>query len=325
MDLDYLSGLGKRILGYLEGTLGWEELSEAIALSEEENPYFTSYMQRYALKTISTHFLDEKKLREWCGNISVLSNTKKIGIVMAGNIPLVGFQDLLCVLVSGAEPVIKLSSKDKRLMPVLFPDLKYCSSQELLAEDIDALITMGGDEAAAFYSKAFPGIPSLIRGSRFSAAVISGSETDRELNSLCEDISLYYGLGCRSVTYLLVNQNFDIQHFAKVMAEKSNTLVTKFSHSFFVKNCAVLTLEGVPFIAAEPFLFVESDEYFLSPGMVGYRRYSSEEEIEEFVKGNRDVIQKIYRNFGIAQCPSPDDYPDGKDTLDFCIKIIHGL
>lgn len=318
---DYFISLGKRLSGYLCGELRWDELDSAMRLSQEDNPFFTPYMQRRALEAICSSFLDEKALRQWSSSFDSPLAGKRIGIVMAGNIPLVGFHDLLCVMATGAEPVIKLSSKDSHLMPVLFPELDYCSAQELLSSKIDALITMGGDSAKAFYSSRLPGIPKLIRSSRFSAAVLSGDETDGDLDALCDDISLYYGLGCRSVTYLLISQSFDIEALAKRLTTFSNRIVNKTAKAIFLKNRAIKMVENAPFIPAEPFVFMETDEFFLPIGTIGYRICSSQDEIDSFIDSNKGYIQKIYRNFGSAQRPSLDDYPDGEDTIKFCLQI----
>ena len=318
--IDRLVALVSRLNAYLSNPSTWKELDAASAQAMEDNPFFTPFMQRKAISSICSQFLDNDALQQFSGKYEFDALCEKaVGIVMAGNIPLVGFHDLICVLLSGARPVIKLSSKDNKILPVLFPDLNYVSAAEFDKTHLDALITMGGDVAAAHFKTAFPSIPSLIRSSRFSVAVLPQEEiSDEQKQALFEDIYLYYGLGCRSVTHLLVPESFDIERFAHELSVACNDLVIPVMQSLLSRNKAVLSIDNIKFTDAGLFLITETDDSFLPIGLIGCHRYSNREIDEHpFLHKNLNDIQKIYRNFGIAQRPSLRDFPDDKDTMLF--------
>ena len=154
--------MGRRITGWLEGTAVWPELDEAVELSARDNVFFTPYMQRRALEAIAAEFLNEGGLGKWLEKYPECGDGSRVcGVVAAGNIPAVAFQDVLSVLAAGWRPVVKLSSKDRYLLPVLFPDVEFCGS--VSGWHADALITMGGDAAAEYFRKNFPEVPKLIR------------------------------------------------------------------------------------------------------------------------------------------------------------------
>ncbi len=151
--MDELQLLKERILYWFSGG-EWKELDEAIHLTSANNPYFSEFMQKHALKAIVEEFLDSEKLGNWAlTSKNKWSRSPRIGIVMAGNIPLVGFSDLLAVLISNAIPIIKLSSKDPFLLPILLPNLNYV--KELDEDRIDAVITMGSDTSAKIFQNLY--------------------------------------------------------------------------------------------------------------------------------------------------------------------------
>ena len=256
-------------------------------------------------------------------------------MVAAGNIPAVAFHDILTVLAAGWRPLVKLSSKDRHLLPVLFPGVEFCSSAD--GWWVDALLTMGGDAAAAYFETHFPDIPKIIRSSRFSMAVLTGNEDSSALEALAEDMLLYYGLGCRSVTCLLVPQGYDLSGAmaaAEAFALKHWERPGSDNHR---KNRAVLTLSGEEFLdsgtvifrnlrplipgAPEDISLCRPLDMSLHTGEVWYVEYRSENEVEKFIEANVNRIQKIIRNFGSAQSPSPEDWPDGADALDMLTRL----
>lgn len=318
-----LVNLGKHLSGWLAGDIVWNELDAASLQTRDRNPFFTLYMQRHSLTVICDTFLKKDNLEKWCERYDLCARTShpKIGIVMAGNIPLVGFHDLICVLLSGAEPVIKLSSKDHKILPVLFPDLRYVNNRELETVPLDGVITMGGESAANYFNTFFPDIPKLIRSSKFSVAVLPQKLSQVEKDALIQDIILYYGLGCRSVTYMFIHESFDIQSLASSIGDACNNFIIPAMRSNFLRNKAVLSMNKSLFFTAGCFILSASDEIYPPVGIINFKKYSSIEEVELFFEKNKDNIQKIYRNFGIAQCPCLSDYPDGKDTMSFCLEI----
>ena len=249
---------------------------------------------------------------------------------MAGTIPWAGtgsigkgLRSVLSVLAAGWKPVVKLSSKDRYLLPVLFPGVEFCGSADGWTPD--ALLTMGGDAAAAYFETYFPYIPRIIRASRFSMAVLTGDEARVGLEALAEDMLLYYGLGCRSATCLLVPQGYDLSGAmaaAEAFALRHWERPGRDNHR---KNRAVLTLSGEEFLDSGTVIFRDlrrltpgaSEDISLCRPLDWYVEYRSEMELEKFIGANEDRIQKIIRNFGYAQRPALDDWPDGVDTVGF--------
>ncbi len=281
-------------------------------------------MQSVAVKNIQEQFLDSQKQRQWLSHYDIphFDNMKlRVGVVTAGNIPLVGFHDVLCVLSVGAVPVVKLSSKDKYLLPKMLPDAEYVQSVEDMGE-IDALITMGGDSAAEYFRQRFKGIPSLIRGSRYSCAILTGRESSDDLAALSEDILLYYGLGCRSVSRIFVPSDYDFSPLIEAVNDFYKKIEKPFFHKIYLKNRAEMIMNGTSFIDSGHICFIEDAER-VPVSCVGVIRYDSRDDIDLFAAKNRENIQKIFSTFGIAQSPSLDDYPDGVDTVNFLLNVIN--
>ena len=192
--------MGRRIEGWLEGKEKWPELDAAVELSARDNVFFTPWMQHRALEALAKEMLMEDVLRKWLEQYPVpgaAASGKVCGVVAAGNIPAVAFHDILSVLAAGWKPVVKLSSKDRYLLPVLFPEVEFCGSVE--GWQVDALMTMGGDAAAEYFRSHFPGAPKLIRASRFSLAVLDGDESRAALEALAEDMRFWCRKAMRCV------------------------------------------------------------------------------------------------------------------------------
>ena len=313
--------MGRRIAGWLEGTAVWPELDEAVELSARDNVFFTPYMQRRALEAIAAEFLNEGGLGKWLEKYPECGDGSRVcGVVAAGNIPAVAFQDVLSVLAAGWRPVVKLSSKDRYLLPVLFPEVEFCGSVE--GWQVDALITMGGDAAAEYFRSHFPGAPKLIRASRFSLAVLDGDESRAALEALAEDMLLYYGLGCRSVTWLLVPEGYEMRPLMAAAEDFAVRCLGRPAVDNHRRNKAVLTLAGEAFLDSGTVIFrpLAGDTPYdpgLHVGEVWYSRYRVQADVDKFIRLNEDRIQKIIRNFGYAQRPALDDWPDGVDVVGF--------
>lgn len=313
--------MGRRITGWLEGTAVWPELDEAVELSARDNVFFTPYMQRRALEAIAAEFLNEDGLGRWVEKYPRTGKSPGVcGVVAAGNIPAVAFQDVLSVLAAGWRPVVKLSSKDRYLLPVLFPEVEFCGSVE--GWQVDALITMGGDAAAEYFRSHFPGAPKLIRASRFSLAVLDGDESRAALEALAEDMLLYYGLGCRSVTWLLVPEGYEMRPLMAAAEDFAVRCLGRPAVDNHRRNKAVLTLAGEAFLDSGTVIFrhLDGDSPYgqsLQVGEVWYSEYRRHADVDKFIRANENKIQKIIRNFGYAQRPVLDDWPDGVDVVGF--------
>ena len=332
------AALGKRIEEWLAGAGKWPELDAAVEMSARDNVFFTPWMQHRALGALAEGMLREEVLRNWLEQYpepGPAASGKVCGVVAAGNIPAVAFHDILTVLAAGWRPLVKLSSKDRHLLPVLFPGVEFCSSAD--GWRADALLTMGGDAAAAYFETHFPDIPKIIRSSRFSMAVLTGSENRSALEALAEDMLLYYGLGCRSVTCLLVPQGHDLSGTMTAAEAFARGHWGRLGQDNHRKNRAVLTLAGEGFLdsgsvifrnlrplipgAPEDISLCRPLDMSLHTGEVWYVEYRSENEVEKFIEANVNRIQKIIRNFGSAQSPSPEDWPDGADALDMLTRL----
>ncbi len=313
--------LGKKIERWLlsPNEYSWEDLENAIILGSELNPFFTPKMQRFALENIVKNYLSEQALINVVESYSLENGTSKmahrVGIVMAGNLPLVGIADLIICIITGNTPIIKLSSKDPYLLPVFFPELSYVSSQELENTDLDALVTMGSNQAADYFKLSFPSLPKLLRASRTSYAVLKGDETDNELKALAEDILMYYGMGCRSVSKIFVPENYDFSQLSTyINAVLDNHPLGLFS-KLYLKNRALFKMRGENYVDTGKFLFLNTDNLDLPLGICSFVNYKDITEPGEFFKRNHNHIQKVYTEFGGAQAPLLTDYPDGVDLI----------
>lgn len=331
--------LGECLLRWLDSEACEPLMDNAIALSYRDNPFFTPYMQRYAMRTIAQTFLCREELERWLGNYSVTKNKKYtdwIGIIMAGNIPLVGFHDFLCVMACGSGAVIKLSSKDKFLLPAVFGLLcrinpiwrnrvqfvtEMKETINRYTNNFKGLISTGSDATKQAVSQEYAGIPMLLRGQRFSFAIISGYETKQELQALATDVFLYYGLGCRNVSYLLVPREYDFTELLKNFAQMRTLVADECYMNIYKRNKAILVLEDEKFLDGGFFLIRQTANVHSFIGELGYMEYGSESDVLAFENENWGKIQKKYRTFGLAQAPEIDEYADGTDVMDFILYL----
>jgi len=185
------------------------KFASLIRKSEIENSWFTEESVRFCLKSWAEN-LTEEKISAWIGQYHFSSTPKKIGLILAGNIPLVGFHDIICVLLSGNIPLIKLSSKDRLILPFLLNKWNELSGGILefhfveKLENYDAVIATGSNNTARYLEYYFKDVPNIIRKNRTSIGVLKGDETNEEIQALAEDIFRYFGLGCRNVTRLFI-------------------------------------------------------------------------------------------------------------------------
>ncbi|MBR3303072.1 MAG: hypothetical protein IKI67_02670 [Bacteroidales bacterium] len=338
-------------------------LERVIKLTQASNPLFSSYMQLESLKAVANNYLTGsalERLFDCCAGRLVES--KIVGIIMAGNIPAVGFHDLLCCLVCGVKALVKLSSKDKYLIPYICGEIeKYWpqireqveflpsasdtdTKAGRLYNECDALIFSGSDESLWEIKRELrtigkEGIPLLARGSRFSFGVLDGGEDKLQLTSLAEDMFLYCGLGCRSISTLFVPDGYDLSK----IVENSSFMRSRLEHippyiNSYRRLKALAAMQGnltdgasagkeESYTDGEFFLLktigseIEKIEDNFPPlGVVNVRYYSNENEIIEFERANSSKIQKKYSKFGKAQQPQIDEWMDGVNTIEFILS-----
>ncbi|MBR6464981.1 MAG: hypothetical protein IKS82_00945 [Bacteroidales bacterium] len=303
-------------------------LDYAIGAAHDLNPMFTPFMQKRALKAIAENYLTEEALENLLSysdgpedDINALRREmegKRVGIIMAGNIPAVGFHDLLCTLSTGARPVVKLSSKDLCLIPAMV-DFDEVSSLES-ALPLDFILFSGSSRTKAIVLDEFEGIPILARGSRFSLGVLNGEETDEDLRLLAEDMFLYGGLGCRSISLLMLPEGFDIQRIIKASSFMRERLMEMGPYkSSYIRRSAIAKIENMfehgNFTDGGFFILEEARKSFPPMAVVRYSFYKDISEVDEFCFRNRNSIQKKFTNFGMAQSPAIDDWMDGVNTV----------
>ena len=252
---------------------------------------------------------------------------KTIAVIMAGNIPLVGFHDFLSVLISGNKLLAKLSSDDKYLLPALAKFLlvfepaleNRIQFSEGKISGFDAVIATGSDSSSAYFEQYFSSYPHIFRSNRTSLAVLNGDESLKEIKLLVNDIFDYYGRGCRNVSHLLLPRKFDLNRIFEGIVVMGEVIHNKKYGNNYDYNKAVHLLNQVDLLDNNFVLLKESTELFSPLGMLNYHFYDSVSEVTEYIDNNKDNLQCIvgqeYIPFGLTQKPSLNDYADGVDTL----------
>lgn len=315
----------------------YEPMKDKIQLAKSYNGWFTENNIYFSFKSWS-EALSEENLITWCSRYSIVDSTPKtVAIIMAGNIPLVGFHDFLSVLITGNKALVKLSSNDKILLPILaeiliaidsdFKDKIEFTSEKL--ESFDAVIATGSNNTARYFDYYFGKYPNIIRKNRNSIAVLNGEETSEQLIALANDIFRYYGLGCRNVSKLFLPENYNFDTFFKAMFHWKEIInETKYMNNYDY-NKAVYLMSNIQLLDNE-FMLLKEDEQYSSPiSVVFYETYTDKEQLFEKLHLNTDNIQCIVSNleieykveFGDSQNPHLWDYADGIDTVDFLLKL----
>jgi len=310
--------------------------SEAITIAGHKNGWFTEDNIRFALQGWS-ELLTEQNLSDWLAVYDVQSNQpKKVALILAGNIPLVGFHDFLSVLITGNSVIAKLSSSDEVLLPLISkylitiePSLEsHIGFTKNKLEDFDAVIATGSNNTARYFEHYFGKGPHIIRKNRNSVAVLSGNETTTQLKALGEDIFRYYGLGCRSVSKLFVPKEYDFDTFFKAIYEYNPIIHgAKYANNYDYNKAVYLMSEFK--LLENGFLILKEDSSYSSPiASLFYETYDSQEGLQEKLNEDVDKIQCIVADFeleneiafGATQRPRLSDFADGVDTVDFLLK-----
>ena len=304
------------------------------------NPWFTPEWVEYAIAGIAS-MLEEKILRKWIGGYRIplqeRKQSKTVGLVLAGNIPLVGFHDMICVLVTGHNILAKPSSKDDRLIrmvadvilaidPAMKERIRF--TDDRLA-GMDAVIATGSDNSARYFEYYFREIPHIIRRNRNGVAVLTGNETDSQLEGIGRDIFTYFGLGCRNVTKLYVPEEYDLKillgvldRFQKLGQHHKYANNVDYYRSIYLMNRQDFLDNGV--------LLLKEDPAIASPvGVAFYERYSEIGSLQQKLEKRAGEIQcvvSVHRELGgippgTTQEPMPWDYADGVDTIRFLTEL----
>jgi len=313
-----------------------QKLEETIILAGHKNGWFTKENIGFALKSWG-ELLTKKNLSAWLSRYDLGQNRPKtVALIMAGNIPLVGFHDFISVLITGNKALIRLSSNDNVLISFI---TDYLISVELLFKEIvmfsdrkmegfDAVIATGSNNTARYFEHYFGKGPNIIRKNRNSIAVLTGKESSQQLEAMGEDIFRYYGLGCRSVSKVFVPDGYDFDVFFKAIYEYHPIVEqNKYAHNYDYNKAVYLMSEFK--ILDNGFLILKPDESYSSPiASLFYENYTDLSELKKRLETDKDQLQCVVADgvlsdeipFGKTQHPSLTDYADDIDTVDFLLR-----
>lgn len=303
--------------------------------AQTENPWFTIANQTFALRQWAD-LLTRENITAWLSSYRPATVSKRVGLILAGNIPLVGFHDVVSVVLSQHIPLIKQSSKDKVVLPFLmklwqgFSDGTVAYEFVERLEDFDAVIATGSNNTARYLEYYFKDHLSIIRKNRTSIAVLTGEETEANLTALAEDIFRYYGLGCRNVTRLFLPEHFKIDRLFESFVGFGDVINHNKYANNYEYNRAVYLLNQERFWDNN-FVMLKEDNSLFSPlSVVNFSRYKDISEVKDFICQNEENIQVVIAGaaaglasvpFGEAQHPSLDTYADHVDTMRF-LEVI---
>ncbi len=324
-------------LGRFLGQADTPEWNDIIDCAAKANPWFTETSIKLALHNWSDA-LREENLQKWLMPYEAKlhpEQAKTVAVIMAGNIPLVGFHDFLSILLTGHRILIKLSSNDSVLLPFIVKKLcniqpefnKYIEFTENNIQNFDAVIATGSNNTARYFDYYFGKYPHIIRKNRNSCAVLNGSESDEDLQKLADDIFLYFGMGCRNVSMLYVPKGYDFSRlFKNIDHYKSLENHTGYKNNYdYYKS--IYLIDRVPFLDNGFSLFLEKNHFASPLSVIHYSFYEDKDEVRKHLLANHDQIQCMIGNhpkfipFGKAQNPELSDYADGVNTLEFLTSL----
>ncbi len=315
----------------------FSEMQQKILTAKHHNGWFTEDNLHFTFKSWAEALTNEK-INKWVSTYTIPdTKPKTIAIIMAGNIPLVGFHDFLSVLLTGNKVLAKLSSNDKQLLPFLAeylisvePEFKnLIEFTEGRLTSFDAVIATGSDNTARYFDYYFSKYPNIIRKNRNSVAVLTGDETKEEMELLADDIFRYFGLGCRNVSKIYFPEKYDFDKFFNGMFSWKHVINNHKYINNYDYNKAVYLMSDIKLLDNE-YLLLKQDTGYSSPiSVTFYETYANLEDVKNKLETEADKIQAIISNtgidneisFGKAQNPELWDYADGVDTVDFLLKL----
>ncbi len=326
-------------LGHYMGELSTGNINDQwiVEKAYHHNGWFTPQNINFALKKWS-EALTMPNLLQWT-NTYTFSNTqpKTVAVIMAGNIPLVGFHDFITVLISGNKVLSKLSSNDRILLPFLaeklitiasgFREMIQFSEEKLT--NFDAVIATGSNNTSLYFEHYFGKYPNIIRKNRNSVAILTGNETSEQLGALADDIFSYFGLGCRNISKIFLPKGSSFDAFFQGMYRWKEIINNHKYINNYDYNKAVYLMSNIPLLDNE-FLLLKEDTGFSSPiSVVFYEYYEHIDSLTDKLRQHSDEIQCVVGQvnieqvvaFGATQSPKLWDYADGKDTMEFLLNL----
>lgn len=309
---------------WIEEDLEKSEFEEVIRHAFVRNGWFCEQFVRSALMGIAS-WLRKDVLENFIAGYAFTEMPKRIAVIAAGNIPAVGFHDIMCVLLSGNKAVCKLSSKDEVLLPFLFGKFfkdEIVFEKSIIA-DFDAVIATGSNNSALHFESYFGKYPHIIRHNRHSVAVLSGNESKEDLAGLAEDMLLYAGLGCRSVSKLFVPRGYDFEALRTECKAFNGLLDLNKYRNNIDYHRAIFIMNNRPFVDLNNLLLIENKETATGVSVVNYQYYEDLSEVKAFIDSNKENLQITVSNlpltnttrFGKGQRPDIDEFADGVDTM----------
>ena len=316
----------------------WDsELNKLLNDSYQYNSWFTENNLKLSLKNWSAE-LNKKNIDNWLKNYKIeLKSSKTVAIIMAGNVPIVGFHDLMCSLILGFKCIVKLSSDDKILIPLIvkFIQSRFDGFKEKvffennILKNFDAVIATGSNNSHKYFEYYFGKYPNLLRKTRHSVAVLNGNESDSELAMLSNDVFDYFGLGCRSVSKIFIPKGYDLDLLFNAFYMKRFVIDHNKYANNYDYNKAVYLMSEEKFYD-NGFVILKEEKKLGSPiACVYFEYYDDLVQVKNIIKINNQNIQCVVSNekifngisFGTTQCPKLSDYADNVDTLKFLLKI----
>jgi hypothetical protein len=319
----------------------YPELYDSLQVAYQQNPWFTPVNIAFALNAWK-EILTEESISTWISNYEFViqkTESKNVAVIMAGNIPLVGFHDFMCTLLAGHNFIGKLSSNDKVLLPALSDVL--CTIEPLFKhkilftentiKDFDAIIATGSNNTARYFEYYFSKYPHIIRKNRNGVAVLSGNERIEDYEKLGKDICTYFGLGCRNISKVFIPNGFApdklfaaIEHYKKALYDHYKFMN---NHSY---HRSVYLLNSTPHLDNDVLILTESDQYSSPIPVLYYEFYKTLESLKDKLASDDEYIQCIATDaftgentvpLGSTQSPGLTDYADGIDTLKFLLEL----
>ncbi|MBC8319517.1 MAG: acyl-CoA reductase [Bacteroidetes bacterium] len=318
------------------------KLEKTVVEAVHHNGWFIEDNVRYMLTSLGKS-LTYANINDWVEpykqNLLYTATPKTIGVVMAGNIPIVGFHDFLCVLISGNKIKAKLSADDNKLLPIIAelliniePGFKESISFTVdQLKDFDAIIATGSNNTSRYFDYYFGGYPNIIRKNRAGIAVLTGDETDNDMHNFTEDIFMYYGLGCRNVSHIMVPQGYNFTPFLDACSSNSKVNIHNKYFNNYEYNKAIYLVNRTQHYDSGNMLLTENSSFSSPVSVLHFQHYTNIELVNQQLQLNDHKIQCVVSiskdikesiSPGTSQQPQLWDYADGVDTMNFLIKKL---
>ena len=313
-------------------------LEHTLRKAKDKNPWFTQDSMTRALRTIKQNYLNSEELNSWYHTYHKEDIQNTIGIVMAGNIPMVGLHDFIAVFLSGAKSQIKCAAKDDELIPFIlneaakkWPKMLRQFSLVPKLKGFDAVIATGSNNSARYFEYYFAKDPRMIRKNRTSVAILDGSESEGDFKGLTDDVFSYFGLGCRNVSKLYLPKGYDLELILKPFKQREEVILHSKYANNYKYNYAVYVMNKIDFMTNGSIMLRMHESIHSPLSVVHYEFYEDKISLYDDLESLRNEIQCVVSNteiagwrtyrFGATQSPSLTDYADGADTMAFLAEL----